>query len=84
MATNKISGAKTPYEIRLVLLQMAKEHLDAAYRAQIDFASQMMGVLERTNKANIEELQKLIPVSYTVDEITKKAAEMYVFVLKKD
>lgn len=84
MATNKTSGSKTPYEIRLELLQMAKEHLDASYRAQIDFASQLMGVLERANKTNVEELQKLIPVSYTVDEITKKAAEMYAFVLKKD
>ena len=82
MATTQ--GSKTPYEIRLELLQMAKDHLDASFKAQVDFAAQMMSALVAANKSSQQELERLIPVSYTVDEITKKAAEMYAFVLKKD
>jgi hypothetical protein len=81
---NGTNGSKTPYEIRLEILQMAKDHLDAAFKAQVDFATQMSAALIAANKATIEEMQKLAPVGYTIDDITKKAAELYAFILKKD
>jgi hypothetical protein len=82
--TTKTNGTKTPYEIRLELLQMAKEHLDATFKAQVDFANQMTAALVAANKATAEELQKWAPKAYTTDEIIKKAAELYGFVQKKD
>lgn len=84
MATNKTSGSKTPYEIRLELLQMAKEHLDTLFHAQNVFATQMVNAMQQANKATVEELKQFAPKAYSIDEITKKAAEMYAFVLKKD
>lgn len=84
MATKQTQGSKTPYEIRLELLQMAKDHLDASFKAQVDFATQVTAALIAANKATVEELQKLAPKSYSIDEITKKAAELYSFVQKKD
>lgn len=75
---------KTPYEIRLEVLQMAKDHLEATFKAQCDFALQMANVLVAANKATVDELKNLQPVGYTIDDITKKAVELYAFVLKKD
>lgn len=75
---------KTPYEIRLEVLQMAKTHLDASFKAQCDFAAQMMAAMVAANKASVEELSALIPKAYSFDEVTKKAAELYAFILKKD
>jgi hypothetical protein len=75
---------KTPYEIRLEVLQMAKDHLDATFKAQCDFASQMMTAMIAANKATVDELTALVPKAYSLDEVTKKAADLYAFVLKKD
>lgn len=75
---------KSPYEIRLEVLQMAKEHLDAAFKAQCDFALQMGAALHAANKATLSEIQALMPKTYSVDDITKKAVELYSFVLRKD
>lgn len=77
-------GSKTPYEIRLELLQMAKDHLESTFKAQVDFATQMTAALVAANKATVEELQKFAPKAYTVDDITKKASELYAFILKKE
>ncbi len=84
MALKQNQGSMTPYEIRLQLLQMAKDHLDATFKAQADFAMQMSAALIAANKATVEEMQKLMPKSYTLDEVTKKAGELYSFILKKD
>jgi hypothetical protein len=81
---NQYTQGKTPYEIRLEVLQMAKDHLDAVFKAQCDFAAQIMGAAIQANHANIEQLQALTPKGYGIDEITKKAAELYTFILKKD
>lgn len=81
------SSSKTPYEIRLAILQMAKDHLESTFRAQVDFSTKMMDALVETNNGNTAQLQsemkKLIPVGFTIEDITKKAAELYSFVLTK-
>ena len=82
MATTKTT--KTPYEIRLEILQMAKDHLESSFKAQVDFATQLSAAMIAANKATIEELKALAPKAYTIDEITKKAAELYAFVQKRD
>lgn len=84
MALKQNQTSLTPYEIRLQLLQMAKDHLDATYKAQVDFSMQMATALIAANKASIEEMQKLMPIGYSLDEVTKKANELYSFILKKD
>ena len=78
------TSSKTPYEIRLELLQMAKDHLDATFKAQVDFALQMTTAMVAANTATVEEMKRLIPQPYTVDDITAKASELYSFILKKE
>lgn len=75
---------KTPYEIRLDLLFMAKEHLDATFKSQVDFATQMLILTQEHSKLTIEEMQKLMPSPYGFDEVIKKAEELYSFILKKE
>lgn len=91
MATEKnsqhaksVQHAKTPYEIRLEVLQMAKDHLDATIKMQTEFAARMFESLKVANKATVEELAKYAPQMYSVDDITKKAQELYSFIQKKD
>lgn len=82
--TTKTTGSKTPYEIRLELLKMAKDHLESSFKAQTDFATQMALALIAANKVSTEELSKYAPKMYTFEDIAKKAAELYTFVQKKD
>lgn len=84
MSKTTQGSSKTPYEIRLELLQMAKDHLESSFKAQVDFATQMTAALVAANKATVEELQKFAPKTYTVDDITKKATELYAFILRKE
>ena len=80
----KQSHHKSPYEIRLEVLQMAKDHLDATIKMQTEFAARMFEVLKEANKVTVEELSKYVPQMYSVDDITKKAQELYSFIQKKD
>ena len=82
MPTTKTT-AKTPYEIRLSLLQMAKDHLDFMFNANAAFISQITAAAINANASTLEELKALAPKPYTIEDITNKASELYAFVLKK-
>lgn len=77
-------AAKTPYEIRLEVLQMAKEHLDTTVKLQTEFASRMFEALKEANKVSLEELAAYAPKIHSIDDITKKAQELYAFIQKKE
>jgi D-alanine-D-alanine ligase-like ATP-grasp enzyme len=74
---------------------MAKDHLDATFKAQVDFSTQMMAALMSANKAALDELQKLSPESYVaafreankiaLEELQKLTPKAYTFdeVVKK-
>lgn len=92
--------SKTPYEIRADLLQMASNHAREQYFANLEFSRKLLDkALEQTTFSNghmtpkqmktwMEEMQKqmqsVMPVVPTMDEVMKKAAELYTFVNKKD
>ena len=81
--TKQTSG-KTPYEIRLELLQMAQEHLQKAYDMQMAFATEAVKKTTDAQWKTIEQLQALMPKQFGMQEIIDKANELYGFVLKKD
>ena len=82
--TKPTSGSKSPYEIRLELLQMAQDHLQTAFKAQMDFATQALQFAQDAQWKTAEQLKALMPAVYTIDDIVKKASELYGFVQKKD
>lgn len=73
---------KTPFEIRLEILQMAKDYLDQAQAIQMDFAKTAFEKSVEANKATLEEWSKFVPQTYSLEEVTKKAAELYTFIIK--
>jgi len=81
--TKQTSG-KTPYEIRLELLQMAQGHLQKSYDMQMAFATEAVKKATDAQWKTIEQLQALMPKQFGMQEIIDKANELYGFVLKKD
>lgn len=75
-------SAKTPFEIRLEVLQMAKEFLDKQAEIQLDFAVASFAELVKFGKKTAEQWQEFAPVPYTIKELTDKANELYGFILK--
>lgn len=70
---------KNPFEIRADVLQLAKDYMDQQMRLNIQFSEKM----QELGKATIEDMQKAYS-GYTLDELTKKAQEMYSFISKKE
>lgn len=79
---------KTPYEIRLELLKMAKEMMDRQYDEMSNaYWMAINKAAEDTNKAMeavLEESAKIKPQMYSPSEIMEKANEFYSFINKKD
>lgn len=70
---------KNPFEIRADMLAMAKDYMDQQYHINMDFVRQ----LYEQNKATAEEFKNACQ-PYSIEEMMKKAQELYSFVSKKD
>ena len=70
---------KNPFEIRQDVLAMAKDYMDQQWHMNIEFTRQLF----EQNKKTVEEMQEALK-PYSIDELMKKASEMYSFVTKKD
>lgn len=80
----KPTTGKSPYEIRLELLQMAQSHLQSQFDRQMQFATEALKLATDAQWKSIDELKKLMPPPFTFDEILAKANELYGFVQKRD
>ena len=72
-----------PYELRFRLLEMAIGHLKDRKQEKQEFAYQAWDLAKENGEANMELWNELQPDSYTIDDIKKKATELYEFVEKK-
>lgn len=72
--------SKTPFEIRADLLTLAQEHVEAQYKANVDFATQAFALLVKEGKEAQENLVKFLPPVYTFQDVMEKAKEMAEFV----
>lgn len=70
---------KNPFEIRAEMLAMAKDYLDQQWHMNLEFTRQLF----EQNKKTVEDMQEALK-PYSVEELMKKAQEMYSFVSKKD
>lgn len=71
---------KNPYEIRLEVMQMARDYLSDQYHTNLNFAHQAYMKALETGKAMADTWKDHLPKMYGVDEITKKAEELYSFI----
>lgn len=70
---------KNPFEIRAEMLQLAKDYMDQQYQMNIQFTNDMY----EQGKMQWEEVQEAYKM-YSMDDLMKKAKEMYSFVSTKD
>ena len=72
-----------PYELRFRLLEMASGYLYDQQQKQTQFAIDAWEFAKAQGDANMKLFNQLQPESYTIEDIKKKAAELYEFVEQK-
>ena len=72
-----------PYELRFRLLEMANSYLQDQQDSQRNFAIDAWEFAKEQGDANMKLFEELQPESYTINDIKKKATELYEFVEKK-
>ena len=72
-----------PYELRFRLLEMAQGYLQDRQEETKDFAYQAWDLAKENGEANMELWNELQPDSYSIEDIKRKATELYEFVEKQ-
>ena len=72
-----------PYELRFRLLEMASGYLYDQQQKQTQIAIDAWEFAKEQGDANMKLFNQLQPESYTIEDIKKKAAELYEFVEQK-
>ena len=72
-----------PYELRFRLLEMASSYLYDQQEKQRSFAIDAWEFAKEQGDANMKLFKELQPESYTIEDIKKKATELYEFVEKQ-
>ena len=72
-----------PYELRFRLLEMAQGYLQDRKQEKLEFAYQAWDLAKENGKATMEVWNDLQPDSYSIEDIKKKANELYEFVEKQ-
>jgi len=72
-----------PYELRFRLLEMASGYLYDQQQKQTQFAIDAWEFAKEQGDANMKLFNQLQPESYTIEDIKKKASELYEFVEQK-
>ena len=72
-----------PYELRFRLLEMAQGYLQDQQARQQNFASDAWEFAKEQGNANMKLFEDLQPEPFTVEDIKKKATELYEFVEKR-
>lgn len=75
---------KNPFELRTDILAMAKDYMDQQYHLNVSFAQRAFDEAVSAGKIAATDWKAYVPAMYTVDELMKKAQELYGFVSKKD
>ena len=74
---------KNPFEIRTDILAMAKEYMDRQYEINVNFAQRAFDEAVNAGKVAADNWIEYAPKMYSIEELTKKAQELYGFVNSK-
>jgi len=75
--------SSNPFELRFKLLEMAQEYLQSQYDRSDAMMHQAWDLAKEQGGANMKLWKELQPESYSIEDIKKKASELYEFVEKK-
>ena len=81
--TNERYNMSNPYELRFRLLEMASSYLYDQQEKQRSFAVDAWEFAKEQGTANMKVFEDLQPKSYSIEDIKKKASELYEFVEKQ-
>ena len=74
-------NTKNPFEIRTDVLSMAKDYMDRQQDIAAEYAQHAFNAALSSGKVTASTWQEYLPKMYSIDELTKKAQEMYSFVI---
>lgn len=74
---------KSPFEIRLEILKMTAELMQAEYAANLEFAQEMFDNITDKTLANKEMMEKFMPKPFDFGEVLAKSKQFYEFVNQK-
>ena len=72
-----------PYELRFRLLEMASGYLYDQHQKETQIAIDAWEFAKEQGDANMKLFNQLQPDSYSIEDIKKKASELYEFVENK-
>ena len=72
-----------PYELRFRLLEMAQGYLQDEYSKKENVANDAWNFAQEQGEATTGLRKELQPESYSIEDIKKKATELYEFVEKR-
>ena len=75
--------SSNPFELRFNLLSMAQGYLQEQQNRNQEFVFNAWELAKEQGEANMKLWKELQPESYTIDDIKKKASELYKFVEQK-
>jgi hypothetical protein len=78
-----MSTAKTPYELRMEMVQLANDYFNRIQEVNTSVAMRAFDQAIELGKASYQDWEKFAPKQYTFDEVLKKAEELYKFVSTK-
>jgi hypothetical protein len=75
---------KNPFEIRSDILGMAKEYMDRQHEINVQYATKAFETAVDAGKVASDQWKQYVPQMYSMEDLMKKAQELYGFVTKKD
>lgn len=75
---------QNPYEIRLNVLQMAKDYLDQQLNLHLEFSKEAFLKSVEAGKDFQDAWAKYMPKTYTIEELNAKATELYSFITNQN
>lgn len=75
--------SKSPFEIRLEILKMTAELMQAEYESNMDFLTEMQESLAAKNLNTTAMIDKFMPKAFDFDEMLEKSKKFYDFVNQK-
>lgn len=78
-----MSNQKTPYELRMEMVQLANHYFSRIQEVNTSVAMQAFDHAIKIGQASYADWQQYAPKQYSLDEVLKKAEELYKFVSTK-
>ena len=74
---------KNPFEIRTELLHLAKDYMDRQQEINMQFAHRAYETALDAGKVTAETWKDFVPAQYSMEDLMKKANDLYSFVAPK-